>query len=173
MGGCCTYCSRSRHCCPRNPRPHYTAALKVCIRQPGTGTLQSCTSLKDIVENSFMHMAFLRWSNKDLELTPDNIGFCQHCSKKWPGARLATCHFLNQCWLIMDKSIMNKFPSNILRDSHIFHDKNATLFDIFFGMANFCRCLRVNEILVMLALYYTSVVNTCLTWLPTWVGHRY
>ena len=38
---------------------------------------------------------------------------------------------------------MNKFQSNILRDSHIFHDTNAILFDIFFGIKKICRCLRV------------------------------
>jgi len=38
---------------------------------------------------------------------------------------------------------MSNFQSNILQDSHICHDKNATLFDIFFGMPNFCRCLKV------------------------------
>ena len=41
-------------------------------------------------------------THKHLELTPGNIGFCHHCSKKWPGARSAPCHFLNQCWFIID-----------------------------------------------------------------------
>ena len=36
-------------------------------------------------------------THKHLGLTPVNIGFCHHCSKKWSGARSAPCHFLNQC----------------------------------------------------------------------------
>ena len=41
---------------------------------------------------------------------------------------------------------MNNFQSNILQDSHIFHDKNAALFDIFVGIPKLYRCLRINEL---------------------------
>jgi len=58
---------------------------------------------------------------------------------------------------------MNKYQSNILRDSHIFHDKNETVFNIFFGMSHFCRCLGVlvaaHPMLTVLGLYYADAGN--------------
>ena len=110
-------------------------------------------------------------THKHLKLPQVKIVFCHHCSKKWPGARSAPCHFLNQCWLIMDKSIMNRFQSNILRDSHIFHDKHATLCDIFFGMPNFCRCLRVNRTRYSFWIFIQAkyeIINEDLTRVNVW-----
>jgi len=73
-------------------------------------------------------------THKHLELPSGNIGFLSslHHAISWTNADLS--------WIRV--YIINKFQSNILRDSQIFYDKNATLFDIFFGISKFCRCLR-------------------------------
>ena len=55
---------------------------------------------------------------------------------------------------------MNNFQSNILQDSHIFHEKNATLFDIFSRISKFCRCLRVKDHIISYIHLYPSSICT-------------
>jgi len=50
-------------------------------------------------------------------------GFCQHCFKKWLGARSAPIHFLKQCWFWIDYSLRNKLQSSTFQNSYIFLEK--------------------------------------------------
>ena len=80
-------------------------------------------------------------THEPLQLTPVNPNFCQHYCMKWPGVRLVPGHFLQLCWFIIDYNIRNNFQTNILHYLYISIIKNATLFDIYWGISKFWRCL--------------------------------
>ena len=49
----------------------------------------------------------------------------QHWFRKWPGAKKASSHYLNQCWFIVNWTIMNKFQWKLNQNSNIFLQANT------------------------------------------------
>ena len=56
---------------------------------------------------------------------------CQHWFRQWLGAYSAPSHYLNQCWVIVNGNLKNKFKWNLNQNTRHFIHENALKFVVY------------------------------------------